>query len=441
MEGKSDYDKKDVILNLVLFVLSLTIILNLFNYISSTIYEVSSTFAADILTTLIQIEAVILTIIISLSIVVIQLTVTSYSSRVTKIYCKDRWYIFITIVYVSIIIVTLTYLKTLDISNQNNNKIIVAYVFGMIYLLIIPFYIYRLYKILQPSQIIENISKIIILKNIINKNSDFVNNKTKKKGILSRLSNYFNKISKKEKKKEILSSNSNGVLLMIDFLRGSFLKYDYESIREGLEKMEKKLNIIIEKADKKELSEAVEKIFDGLKSFCKFSLIQGDDEIILKALDVFKTITNCVINKKNDDIGVSTIITLRSITDFAIKKRNEEAINYISIYLKNFANISIEKNLNNTLIEILSIFEDIWKKTRKKRLKVFKDLPITSIDHICNVGINAIEFQKKEFLKIVDSYLKRIGLISIENNYKKDFDKIISSYELILDTAIWRDNK
>ena len=205
--------------------------------------------------------------------------------------------------------------------------------------------------------------------------------------------------------------------------------------------MEKKLNTIIEKADKKELSEAVEKIFDGLKSFCKFSLIQGDNEIILKALDVFKTITNCVINKKNDDIGVSTIITLRSITDFAIKKRNEEAINYISIYLKNFTNISIEKNLNNTLNEILSTFEDIWKKTRKKRLKVFKDLPITSIDHICNVGINAIEFQKKEFLKIVDSYLKRIGLISIENNYKKDFDKIISSYELILDTAIWRDNK
>jgi hypothetical protein len=55
-----------------------------------------------------------------------------------------------------------------------------------------------------------------------------------------------------------------------------------------------------------------------------------------------------------------------------------------------------------------------------------------------NLGEFAVENQKIDSLNEVNFFLEKIAISSIENNYKEDFEEVISSYEKILDIAIWR---
>ena len=409
MEGKSDYGKKDIFLTLGLLIFILTIILMVYTNVFLRFYEVCHDSVNNLLATLIQIEVVILTVLISLSIAIIQLTVTSYSSRVAKIYQRDKWLLSITIIYILIIIASLTYLKTSKISNQNDKMIIILYGLGIFYLGIIPIYIYRLYEILKPEKIIDRVSKEIILKNILFEDSDCV-------------------------------------LLMIDFLRGSFIKHDYESIERGLEKTRDRFKKAISKvSDEKKLLGVTKKIFKGLQSYCKFLLIQKDSEMILKTLKTFKKSAEFILNNEEvqgnltdeniDEAGKMIIEIFMSIANLAIRKKNEETIDKLNYYFEKLGKISIQKSLGNTLKEILLGYEEIWKQTRKKELC---DLSESEISYITKLAELTIENQNFGLLKNISFYLENIAKYSIDNDYNDDLEKSISSYKKIINLAVWR---
>jgi hypothetical protein len=411
MEGKSDYQKKEKDINLVFLIFIIIMVSVVIIIIYPAFYDVCHDSINDLLTTLIQIEVVILTIFISLSIVLIQLTVTSYSSRVAKIYQKDIFLLFIYISYILIIIASLTYLKSSNVFYPNNNTIIVLYGLGILYISIIPVSIYRLYEILKPEKIIEKILREITLEKIISEKSDCI-------------------------------------LLMIDFLRGSFLKHDSESIREGLDEMNMKFEEVIGKVNDNNLVSVADKIFSGLKSYCTFLLMQQDIEIISKTLNKYHETAKYILdkneiqdtssNKKIDKAGEKIIGNLKSIAELAIRKYNEEGMEEINSYLKKLGKISIKRNLKNTLKEILEGYKYIWKQTRKRELC---DLSRSIISYMSNLAGYAIRRQNCDSLKRINSYLVKIAISSIENDYGEDLKEIISTYENIFNEAIWRSIK
>lgn len=193
--------------------------------------------ARYMLSALVQSEAAIIAIVITLSLVAVQLAAQSYSARIAEIFqnAPDFWILIIT--YIIAMIYGLGILKMIDGNCSGLNPYInieghvsFSYLLGIFaFIAIIP-YIYNTLNLLKPSNVIRILSGRITGRNILSAIGE-----------------------KPEKNYEI-----DPILPIIDFIRGSLMRYDSETIIIGLRAIENRINLIfqedtIEKDDKEKI--------------------------------------------------------------------------------------------------------------------------------------------------------------------------------------------
>jgi hypothetical protein len=257
--------------------------------------------AMESLYLLMQIESTVFAIIISLSLVAVQLASSSFTSRVIEIFRKDKifwsivtFYIILTIY--GIIILTLYNLKHLW---GLQNWIFFYFILGIIaFLSVIPF-IYNTLNILKPITLIKKLSKDI----------------TKEKIILN-----------------IDDENTyeDPIQPLIDILQSSVMRYDYRTLKDCLVAIEGRVTNIL----RSELSE------DDRKKINRY------------LLNHFKRISNLAINQKDQE-------SLKEIIDTVIKNSeifndrwiyNEEIFEETVEFFKEIEKLIMDQQLENSLI-------------------------------------------------------------------------------------------
>jgi uncharacterized membrane protein len=132
------------------------------------ILETDDDSARYLLSTLVQSEAAILAIVITLSLIAIQLAASSYSSRVIEIFKNAPDFRILIIVYIFAIIFSSGTLKLIE-SDGNfprlmlESLISISYIIGIFAFLSLVPYIQNIYELLKPTEIISRLSTRITM--------------------------------------------------------------------------------------------------------------------------------------------------------------------------------------------------------------------------------------------------------------------------------------
>ncbi|MBI5681483.1 MAG: DUF2254 domain-containing protein [Methanobacterium sp.] len=222
--------------------------------------------ARYVLSSLIQSEAGILAIVVTLSLVAVQLAASS-SPRVVDIFKRtpDLWILII--IYIFSIVYCVTLLK-LIINTQSRISdleyyILFAYFISMFaFLSLIP-YIWNILDLMKPSTIIDKLASRIT-----------------KESILDAIGN-----------DEMVKGKDDPIQPIIDIMHASLMKYDYGTFREGLKAIQNSVTIILNgKISKNEKSMIVKHVSTHLSLTKKLTADSGDVNLIEQIIDNIKKI-------------------------------------------------------------------------------------------------------------------------------------------------------
>lgn len=283
-----------IVVIITIFVLTFT-----FSYFS--ILHTNAESARYMLSTLVQSEAAIVAIVISLSLVAIQLASSSYSIRMIDLLKKypDFWVLLV--IYVTAIIYGLGVLILIkadsDGTSNIENYIYGAYFFGVIaFLFLIP-YMWTTFNLLKPSTMIDILAEEVTKENIL---SALKNNKYE--GYIFR---------------SYVNMEKDPILPIIDIVHSSLKNYDSDTARDGLLAIGKYTSNIFEKDDFKddEDEEITSHIILHLDNVVRHAKKEENDYIIIEIiLALFK---NGLItaNKKRENATLLVINELTTILE------------------------------------------------------------------------------------------------------------------------------
>lgn len=313
------------------------------------IYVANVDSARYMLSALIQSEAAIVAIVITLTLVAVQQASSSYSTRVIDVFKTrnpDFWILLL--IYIGSIIYGLSVLinieeldPTTNISNLGNH-IFYAFAFGFFALVALIPYMWNTIDLLKPTRIIYFLSEKI----------------TKKK-----FEDYFS---------DDFDNKENPILPIIDIIISSLNKYDYDIARVGLKTIADKSVAIFEKAP----HHLIEKIIiDDLERVGKLVIDRNDDRTIIEVIKSIEKI-GVVLAKSNSDnpavdslckfgtlMARNQIDMISSIVDSLLfirtayfkTKVDDNIIDFIFINIEKLLNEAIEQKLEESMNKIIFI--------------------------------------------------------------------------------------
>lgn len=363
-------------LYLIFFALVYIIFKSIFSYFDFMHTDVDS--ARYMLSALIQGEFAVVAIIISLSLIAIQLAASSYSARVIGVFGRtpDLWILIG--IYGFSIFFGLGVLKLIEKTNPQENSlstleghISLVYFLGVFaFVALIP-YIWKTLELLKPSTVIDILSKKITKQIILT---------------TIKMDGKFNQ--------PIIDMEKDPIQPIIDIIRGSLMKYDYEMVRYGLKVFEKRIEYIFiyEKFDEK------------------------DEEIISKHIfNHLLRVGKLTANRQDEDSTMEIMNTIFECGEKVVENRLESATNHIISSLGGLVIASIKAKFDDTdlMITALGI---IGRKAAEYDLDQPTSLAATSFKKI---GKLAAEYEFENLTHEAMFNLLQIGKKSAEYNLKK----------------------
>jgi hypothetical protein len=291
---------------------------------------------------LMQIESTVFAIIISLSLVAVQLASTSFTTRVIEIFRKDKIFWSIVIFYVlltiyGIIILTLYHLQRLW---GLQNWIFFYFILGIIaFLSVIPF-IYNTLNILKPITLIKKLSSDITRKKIILNIEDEEN-------------------------------HEDPIQPIIDILQSSLMKHDYRTLKECLVEIKDSISDIL---ISDEISEEDRKINNYLlnhfKRISNLAISQKDEEALKEIIDTL-AMSNGVLGegwKYDKVIFEETADFIDEIEKLVLDQEMENSLIYIPNFLCKIGEIAVANNNKKRVDLIMGSLQSNIRATMDKNM-------------------------------------------------------------------------
>lgn len=309
--NKNSYSNNDIIIILTAFILFLIFLI--FSNIFPN-YDPKNTL--NVINLLVQCETAIIAIVITLSLVAVQLAAQSYSTRVIEIFKKSNSFRAIIALYISTIIIGVVTLISADngISEIIIRKLLlVDYCLGIVaFISLIPF-IWATFNLLKPTTILEELSKDI-----------------KKEKILDHITN----------KKE----NEDPIQPIIDILHSSCIKNDYDSFEKGLNIIHDDFIAKIVNNDKLNQEKIINYVLDHYKSIGMVALANNDEKYIDHVIAALYLVGMNSANEKELRTDKSNAMAiLGHIGKFSASKFENATKNAVT-YLKNIHIIALKEN-------------------------------------------------------------------------------------------------
>jgi hypothetical protein len=354
-------------------------------------------------------EATIVALVITFSLVAVQLAASSYSTRVIDVFKKapDTWIVIGT--YFIVIIYGMIVLKMIErvnpVSNISNLEIFILLAYYLCIFAIsslIP-YILNTLNLLKPSTVIKMLSERITKQRIL--------------------------LALKEKKID----ENDPIQPIIDIVRSSLMKYDYETVRDGLRAIGDSTNNILKNETFEEMEETKvsEHVFAHLTRVGRLAVSQEDDDSTLEVI-----INLCENGKTAVERGLHGAAAAQAIDS-----------------IRNIGKVAVKRELEISAVQAINSLKEIGKTVVEKKLQITQ--PINSLT---KVGIAAAQQKLEEAtfeaalslgevgkataerkLNLATGYvafcLRDLGKVAAEQKLMKALEQVALSLEEVIKTA------
>ncbi len=355
------------------------------------LYQTSN--AYYLLSTLIQSEAAILGIVITLSLVAVQLTASSYSPRVTQVFKKtpDLWVI--TCLYIFAITTGLALLKNVNKCPESDFEIYISlsYFTGVFcFASLIP-YIYRLFYLLKPRTIIKRLSEAINVKNL----------------------------AVKELQSE--EDEENPLQPILDIVRSSMMKYDYETFRYGLRTIRIKICDILKKKEIRrcEAEKISKRVYEKLYEIGQLAVGREDEYSIMDIINVIK------------EIGKAPITVESEKKD---PKEFEEVLSKASRTIGLIGKAAAKKGLVMPPASAVMALGELGELSARKILSSAVENTLNYYWKIGKMIVEEGETATGSKLSILGT-LKKIGMVTVEKGMENEARHIVKHLNEFVDIA------
>ena len=285
----------------VLFLLSVLIFAFIFAFFN--LYHTDADSARYMLSALVQSQAAIVAIVVSLTLIAVQLTASAYSPRVIRIFRDnlDMWLLLG--LYGGSIFYGLLVLKMIrgeDLSQiplfgiPLETHISYAIFLGFFSIVMLFQYMWNIINLLNPANIIKRLSEGITKDKILK----YIKSAKTSEGVET-------------------STVEDPIQPIMDIIHGSIMKYDLETTRVGLKAVTDQVTKIIEPGREVEISSH---FCHHLERVSRLAISKMDEE---SAIEVIESIGNFGLSTARKGLGVSTwyaVVSLGSVGGDAARK-------------------------------------------------------------------------------------------------------------------------
>lgn len=414
-----------------------------------------------LLSSLIESEATVIAIVISLSLVVIQLTASTYSTRVIDIFKESSAIWIVIITYIIAIIYGMTVLKFIDALMASGTSIYVTAVWIAYFLAIFAFgalipYLLSSLDIMKSSTVINRFAEKITRENILSGVSE-------SEAIIDRSTFSLNfSYLYTDILRQVTEIDKDPVQPIIDIIHASMMKYDYETMRYGLKVLE---NYMIEilKADVLEKDDItiVKHIFTHLERVGKLAASRDDEDSVLEVSTTIFIVGKMSVSQKYENVAGMAVNAIKNICRPIVKKEMDELIITLTDLITDIGRDSATKKLDFSTSIAINSLGIIGKSTSKQEQQDLEETAgITGIIH--EIGKLAVKHDLKQSvfhavnslgdigkstsknnltkttMKIVN-YLNELGFLNLKEGYSENTDKIAEYLWEIGRIAVWND--
>ena len=376
---------KIIIIYLGTFLITLLLISIIDHYMHCfNLMELSNPNSARyLLSSLIQSQAAILAIVVSITLIAVQSAASSYSPRVIEIFQRNADFYLLLLFYGYSIFYISGTLKIIPdentiFSNQTalHTRINFALVISFFtFTMLIP-YILRILNLLKPSNIIKELAHDITKEKII-------------------------KSTNTDKNKNV----ANPLVPILDIIRSSCLRHDFETTRNGLKEIEHSLiNLFKSELSETEIGNITLLFVNELESFGKLA-----------------------VDLKDDNSSKETIKVLQNLNTFLIEKNYPKFIRRVNISLKSLGVAALEKDLIKTSNEVInSIY-----KVGKIFMKINSEISDQSIILLKDLARSGTKYEIEEQTYKAIRSIRYLGLLGLNERKENTALKALWSLKLI----------
>ncbi len=437
------------------------------------------------LSSLIQSEATVIAIVITLSLVVIELTASTYSTRVIDIF-KESPVIWITVgTYLTAIAYSMTLLKFIDVIAASGTSNFEASVWIAYFMTIFAFgalilYLLGALDIMKSSTVITVFAGRITNKNILSGVSEY----EKFVGETATSLNYSFLYS--DIFKPVVETDADPVQPIIDIIHSSMMKYDYGTMRYGLNVLKEYIvNILRNKefdrdegivikhilthlervgrlAASREDEDSVEEVVNAIFMVGRTAVEQGVENVAGEVVNSIKNIGRSVIKREMEDVEVVITDLIAEIGRYSVTMKLDFAtsvtVNSLGIigrdaskhaqqgleetvwmagYIHEICKLAFKQGLKQSVFYAVNSLGDMGKYTARN------DLPKTTIriiDYLKDLGLTTLgeDFNGNSINAV--NYLGEIGRIAVWSQLniaalRKLLDHVSGSLKMIRDEA------
>jgi len=387
--------------------------------------DLNSDKVVSILGTLAQSNATILAIVISLSLLVIEFSASKYSARVVDVFKRDPILWEFLIVYGFSIFCPIFLISRVNENTSNSSLkfyFITTYALSIIAYFSLFLYILHVFKMMKPSSVIGALSKKIDIQSLHES--------------WYRLDETYDRYSKEEPRinkidvdiNRDVKSEKDPVLPIIDIIRASIMRYEYDTARYGLEAVKNRLLI---------------------------TLIQNPFEEKRVSGHVFKRILeiwNLALRNKDLEFIKMVLTQYADIGELCTKAPNFLYTTFLSEYYMKQAFKSIsevkEDEFQSLSISLVKCVNEIGLETFRNRyelksyelrldddkIKALESLEssITELSYFLrDIGVFAIKADSKRAVDEAILALDNIGKASVDHNLIHSIFHIVENLNII----------
>ncbi len=334
------------------------------------------------LSALIQGEAAIIALVVTLTLVAVQHTASSYSSRIIDIFKNHNPHLQILLfIYLTSIIYALFTLISVNREDVDAIKphVYLAFSYGIFALLALIPYMTSTLNLLKPANIIEILADEITIDNLM----------SYKEKELSKLI-YLNDSTTNNGEE----GTKNPIQPIFDIVIKSLINYDYPTAKVGINHIGNNFSCIYESFN------------PSLPETRLQSLIVQD--LLNNYFDHF---VNISIKNNNEDVVTLIIKNLREIGFRAIKNKDFNSTDEVVMYLERVGKRVIENNYSTSLFALLIILHDMKKalpdehseKITQVSIKVSETAKSSELAHVVDTA-SQVDEMRLEVKKMFSSY-------------------------------------
>ncbi|MCK4733062.1 MAG: DUF2254 domain-containing protein [Methanophagales archaeon] len=380
-----------LLLGLVTFVIGL--IFSCFNLIHT-----DPTSARYMLSALVQSQAAIIAIVVSLTLIAVQHTASAYSPRVIRIFRNnpDMWILLG--LYGFSIFYGLLVLKMIR-GAEDTSQIMISsisleayistvYALGISTFAILCLYIWNIMSLLTPETIIKR------LKNEITKGN-------------------------------LLNSKEDPIQPIVDIVHGSIMKYDIETTRVGLKAVTEQVIKIIGPDDAEKISE---RFCGHLTRVGRLAISKLDEESAIEVIKNLGIFGKSAAEKRLEDATTQVVVSLEEVGKSAAEKGLEDATREAVMFLGEVGVAAAKQDLKDVTSRAVTSLEEVGKSAAEKRLD-----GATKQAAMClgNVGKAAAEKGLGDATKWAAICLGGFGVRAAEKRLKGATMRVAESLEIV----------